>query len=159
VVVRTQRFRSFEGRNRWPRERTFVCYGRLSLLTLELQSGKSTIVNLLSGSDVVPVYQSNKGGSGFSTSKYPSRVDMKLEDLSVQLLDTPGVMRHRPASGSASSEELEAIRVRDILYRNRGQVHRLHDPLPPGLYPSFRYRLQAHSNQLNIYSLNQLSKI
>jgi nuclear GTP-binding protein len=86
------------------------------------------IINALKGSNLVPVYSRTHPGSGFSTTPYPIRVPF---EHSIELIDTPGLMKQN------DDNQPKGLRVRDMLFRNKGKVDKIKDPLPAGGLPYF----------------------
>lgn len=91
------------------------------------QSGKSSIINALQTVQV-PAYSRLRPGNGFSTTPYPIRVTLEANGKKVELIDTPGLLKQNTDSQSKD------IRVRDMLFRNKGKVDKVKDPLPAGKY-------------------------
>lgn len=84
------------------------------------------IINALKGKNVVPVYSRSKPGTSFTTTPHPIRIGLEIQGHNVELIDTPGLMKQ--------NDDLQAndIRVRDMLFRNKGKVDKIKDPLPAG---------------------------
>ena len=101
----------------------------MTLIYIIQQSGKSTLVNILSGSDSVPTYSRSKPTPGFSTTSHPLRVSITIDGHAVDIIDTPAIMRQLD-NGDKDKEDGVSRRTRDMLLRNRGQVDRVKDPLP-----------------------------
>jgi len=89
-----------------------------------VNSGKSTIINALSGTNSAPVYSRSRPGAGFATTPYPTKVAVEIEGKIIELIDTPGLMKQN------GSDQPQDIRVRDMLFRNKGKVDKVKDPLP-----------------------------
>jgi nuclear GTP-binding protein len=84
------------------------------------------IINALNGSNSVPVYSRTHPGSGFATTPHPIRIPFKAQEHAIELIDTPGLMRQN------DDNQPKDIRVRDMLFRNKGKVEKVKDPLPAG---------------------------
>lgn len=108
-----------------------VSFNHYSVRILKLkgsQSGKSVIINALQQGTKVPVYSGLRPGIGFTTTPYPIRVPIEVVGKKIELIDTPGLMKQNIESQSKD------IRVRDMLFRNKGKVDKVKDPLPAGKY-------------------------
>ncbi|KAH9843741.1 uncharacterized protein C8Q71DRAFT_12337 [Rhodofomes roseus] len=92
-------------------------------------AGKSSFINSLLRQATLPTYKlTSSPVDGPTTTAYPQEVSLELEGKAVRIIDTPGLAWLAP--DDLSAEDLERIRARDILQRNRGRVERLKDPAP-----------------------------
>lgn len=101
------------------------------------QVGKSSFINSLLRNATLPTYKLSAAADSPTTTVYPQETSLEIEGKTVRLIDTPGLAWQAPAELPA--DELERIRAKDILQRNRGRVERLKDPAPVGEFPRTSY--------------------
>ncbi|KZT74532.1 hypothetical protein DAEQUDRAFT_197091 [Daedalea quercina L-15889] len=91
--------------------------------------GKSSFINSLLRKATLPTFKLTSAPlDGPTTTTYPQEISMDIEGKSIRVIDTPGLAWQAPSGVSA--EDLERVRARDILQRNRGRIERLKDPAP-----------------------------
>ncbi|KAH9938725.1 GNL3L/Grn1 putative GTPase-domain-containing protein [Fomitopsis serialis] len=92
-------------------------------------AGKSSFINCFLRKAALPTYKlTSSPQDGPTTTAYPQETSLETEGKRVRIIDTPGLAWQTPSELSA--DELERLRARDILQRNRGKVERLKDPAP-----------------------------
>lgn len=96
--------------------------------------GKSSFINSLLRNAILPTYKLSMVVDSPTTTIYPQETSLEVEGKAIRLIDTPGLAWQAPSELPA--EEVERIRARDILQRNRGRVERLKDPTPVGELPA-----------------------
>src|SRR5258706_1243603 len=135
------------------------------------QSGKSALLNSLLCKKAVQVYNPNpspslgqKRGSIMdapSTTPHPQSLTLTYRKITFKFVDTPGLSfiptAPTPALSPSSTSDAEVEELRrqtrlahDTLLRNRGNISKLHDPLPAASYIFHRASL---ADLLILYNL------
>ena len=104
-------------------------------LHLYVQVGKSSVINSLLRKPVLPTYKLSSTSRGPTTTTLPHEVTLESSGKQIRLIDTPGLAWNPPEAPEGSPEDIDAIRARDILLRNRGRIDRLKDPALAGSSP------------------------
>ena len=137
------------------------------------QSGKSALLNSLLCKKAVQVYNTTPSPSlgqnrasimdAPSTTPHPQSLTLTYRKITFKFVDTPGLNfipaaptpAPPPSSASVTEDDDEELRrqtrlAHDILLRNRGNISKLHDPLPAASYIFHRASL---ADLLMLYNL------
>lgn len=103
-----------------------VSFSKISVIlptNLAIQVGKSSFINSLLHKSALPVYTLASSSRGPTTTTLPQEVTVEANGKQIRLIDTPGLSWE-----ADESTDVDNIRARDILLRNKGRIDRLKDP-------------------------------
>jgi len=89
-----------------------------------------------------PVYSSSKPRPGFSTTPYPVSYSVEFDNVAINLIDTPALMKEY--LDNDDSTESQRLRVQDMLLRNKGKIERVKDSFTPGVYSTSRRPFESY---------------
>lgn len=99
-----------------------------------LQVGKSSLVNSLLRKPILPTYKLSSSSVGPTTTTLPQEVTLDVSGKRIRFIDTPGLSWNTPEPTDECPGDINQIRARDILLRNKGRIDRLKDPTLAGLF-------------------------
>ncbi|KAJ3849726.1 GTP-binding protein [Lentinula lateritia] len=91
-------------------------------------TGKSSLINSLAKTTVLPVYSLASSPRGPTTTTMPQEITIQVPgNRTLRVIDTPGYSWKI----DKASSDWDEVRARDILLRNKGRIDRLKDPSGP----------------------------
>ncbi|KAJ3912959.1 GTP-binding protein [Lentinula edodes] len=91
-------------------------------------TGKSSLINSLAKTTVLPVYSLASSPRGPTTTTMPQEITIQVAgNRTLRVIDTPGYSWKI----DKASSDWDEVRARDILLRNKGRIDRLKDPSGP----------------------------
>ncbi|KAJ4492770.1 P-loop containing nucleoside triphosphate hydrolase protein [Lentinula edodes] len=91
-------------------------------------TGKSSLINSLAETTVLPVYSLASSPRGPTTTTMPQEITIQVAgNRTLRVIDTPGYSWKI----DKASSDWDEVRARDILLRNKGRIDRLKDPSGP----------------------------
>ncbi|KAJ3892586.1 GTP-binding protein [Lentinula edodes] len=91
-------------------------------------TGKSSLINSLAKTTVLPVYSLASSPRGPTTTIMPQEITIQVAgNRTLRVIDTPGYSWKI----DKASSDWDEVRARDILLRNKGRIDRLKDPSGP----------------------------
>lgn len=100
------------------------------------QTGKSSLINSLAKTTVLPVYSLASSPRGPTTTIMPQEITIQVAgNRTLRVIDTPGYSWKI----DKASSDWDEVRAQDILLRNKGRIDRLKDPSGPGVLSCSQY--------------------